>query len=155
MLAKKNATISSNLIAYDADGNVIDKSSDTIILTEGQYNFFRYTFSDDVSNANIQASIQAKKAPFVDAMRNGVEMLQYNRNGKELYITFQQNIDDLKFSRYKLIFYQDDKIVETEEGTFNFNAENLNGKGTTDVAEIGIYGFDYDRFEYIYQPSEI
>ena len=155
VLAKKNATISSNLIAYDADGNVIDKSSDTIILTEGQYNFFRYTFSDDVSNANIQASIQAKKAPFVDAMRNGVEMLQYNRNGKELYITFQQNIDDLKFSRYKLIFYQDDKIVETEEGTFNFNAENLNGKGTTDVAEIGIYGFDYDRFEYIYQPSEI
>ena len=43
-------------------------------------------------------------------------------------------------------------IVDTEENYFSVSAQNLNGKGSTDVAEIWVYGVDFDRVEYVYEP---
>lgn len=153
VLAKKDVTVSATLLAYGADGNVIGKSSDDIILTAGQNNFFRYSFEGDISSASIQANAQAKKDSYMTGARNGVEMVQYNQTGDDLYITFKQNVDELDyFAKFKLLFYKDDKIVDTEDGYFNIYAENLNGNGATDVAQIWAYGTDYDRIEYIFEP---
>ncbi|MBP0954022.1 MAG: hypothetical protein J6M90_00100 [Oscillospiraceae bacterium] len=153
VLAKKDATVSATLLAYAADGSVIGKSSDKITLTEGRYNFFRYSFDGDVSGADIQANANAKDYSFNTGERNAVEMMKYNQSGDDLYITFEQTGDELgAFAQFKLLLYKGDKIVGTEEGFFSISAENLNGKGTTDVASIWVYGTDFDRVEYVYEP---
>lgn len=153
VLAKKNVSISSTLLAYGSDGSVIGKSSDDITLTEGQYNFFRYSFEGDISSANIQANAQAKKDSFMIGERNAVEMVQYNQSGSDLYITFKQTGDELgAFAKFKLLLYKGNQIVDTEDGYFNIYAKNLNGKDSTDVASIWVYGTDFDRIEYVYEP---
>ena len=153
VLAKKDVSVSATLLAYGSDGNVIGKSSDDIVLTAGQNNFFRYSFEGDISSASIQANAQAKKDSFMTGERNGVEMVQYNQTDDDLYITFKQNVDELDyFAKFKLLFYKGDKIIDTEDGYFNIYAENLNGNGATDVAKIWAYGIDYDRIEYIFEP---
>ena len=152
VLAKKDVSISGTILAYAEDGSVIGKSSDDIELTAGQTNFLRYAFDKDISNATLKMNAQAKDAGLIGA-RNAVEMEQSNRNGDELYITFKQTADNLgPFAMFKLLFYKDDKIIDTEDGYFNIYAKNLNGIGTTDVAEIWVYNTDYDRFEYIFEP---
>ena len=153
VLAKKNVSVSATLLAYAPDGSVIGKSSDDITLTEGKYNFFRYSFEGDVSNASIQANANAKNDSFMVGERNAVEMVQYNLSGDDLYVTFEQTGDELgSFAKFKLLFYKGDRIVDTEDGYFNIYAENLNGKGSTDVASIWVYGTDFDRVEYVYEP---
>ena len=153
VLAKKNVSVSATLLAYASDGSVIGKSSDDITLTEGKYNFFRYSFDGDVSSAKIQANAQAKNDSFMTGERNAVEMVQYNMSGDDLYVTFEQTGDELgSFAKFKLLFYKGDQIVDTEDGYFNIYAENLNGKGSTDVASIWVYGTDFDRIEYVYEP---
>jgi len=153
VLAKKDVSVSATLLAYGADGNVMEKSSDDIVLTVGQNNFFHYSFEGDISSANIQANAQAKKDSFMTGERNAVEMVQYNQTGDDLYITFKQNVDELDyFAKFKLLFNKGDKIVDTEDGYFSTYAENLNGKGSTDVASIWVYGTDFDRIEYVYEP---
>ena len=153
VLAKKDVSVSATLLAYGADGSVIGKSSDDITLTEGKYNFFRYSFDGDVSSAQIQANAQAKKDSFMTGERNAVEMVQYHMSGDELYVTFEKTGDELgSFAKFKLLFYKGDRIVDTEDGYFNIYAENLNGKGSTDVASIWVYGTDFDRIEYVYEP---
>ena len=153
VLAKKNVSVSATLLAYASDGSVIGKSSDDITLTEGKYNFFRYSFDGDVSSAQIQANAQAKNDSFMTGERNAVEMVQYNMSGDDLYVTFEQTGDELgSFAKFKLLFYKGDRIVDTEDGYFNIYAENLNGKGSTDVASIWVYDTDFDRIEYVYEP---
>lgn len=153
VLAKKNVSVSATLLAYASDGSVIGKSSDDITLTEGKYNFFRYSFDVDVSSAQIQANAQAKNDSFMTGERNAVEIVQYNMSGDDLYVTFEQTGDELgSFAKFKLLFYKGDRIVDTEDGYFNIYAENLKGKGSTDVASIWVYGTDFDRIEYVYEP---
>lgn len=153
VLAKRDVSVSSTLLAYSPDGNVIGKSSDDITLTEGQYNFFRYSFESDISNASIQANAKAKEDSFMIGERNAVEMVQYNQSGTDLYITFKQVTDEIGiFSKFKLLLYKEDRIVGTEDGYFITYAENLNGKDSTDVAKIWVYGVDYDRVEYFFEP---
>lgn len=153
VLAKKNVSVSATLLAYASDGSVIGKSSDDITLSEGKYNFFRYSFDGDVSSAKIQANAQAKNDSFMTGERNAVEMVQYNMSGDDLYVTFEQTGDELgSFAKFKLLFYKGNQIVDAEDGYFNIYAENLNGKGSTDVASIWVYGTDFDRIEYVYEP---
>lgn len=152
VLAKKNVSLTGTILAYGEDGSVIGKSSDDIELTAGQTNFLHYSFDKDISNATLKMNAQANDPGLVGA-RNAVEMEQYNQSDDELYITFKQTADKLgPFAKFKLLFYKDDKIIATESGYFSIYAKNLNGIGTTDVAEIWVYDTDYDRFEYIFEP---
>ena len=151
--AKQDTTISASLIAYGADGSVIGKDSDDIVLTKDKYNFFQYYFEGDISNAELKANFQAKKDSFVVGERNAVEMVRYDQSGEDLYVTFEQTGDELSsFAKFKLLFYKGDQIVGTEDGYFNISAKNLNGKGSTDVAEVWVYDMDFDRVEYVYEP---
>ena len=153
VLAKSNVTISATLLAYGTDGNVLGKGTDEIILTEGQYNYFHYIFNSDISNASFQVNATPKNETFIVGERNAVEMVQYDISGDSLYVTLQQTGDSLgAFAQFKLLLYKGDTIVDTEENFFNISAQNLNGKGSTDVAEIWVYGVDFDRVEYVYEP---
>lgn len=155
VLAKKDVSVSGTVLAYAADGSVVGKSSDDIILTTGQYNYFRYSFDGDLTDVTLKTNYQAKKDSILAGLRNpnAVEMVDYNHSGNELYITFKQNVDKLdSFAKFKILFYNGDKIVETEDGYFSISAKNLNGNGATDVAEVWAYGINFDRIEYIYEP---
>ncbi len=156
ILAKENATISGTLLAYAEDGSVIGKSSDDIVLTKGQYNFFRYSFENDISNASIQTNAKTKNDSFMAGERNAVEMVQYNQTGDNLYITFEQISDEMgTLAKFKLLFYKDDQIVDTKDCFFSTYAENLDGKGYIDVAEIWTYDIDFDRIEYVFDHKTL
>ena len=153
VLAKSNVTISATLLAYGTDGNVLGKGTDEIILTEGKYNYFHYLFDSDISNASFRINATPKNDTFMIGERNAVEMVQYDISGDSLYVTLQQTGDSLgAFAQFKLLLYKGDTIVDTEENYFSVSAQNLNGKGSTDVAEIWVYGVDFDRVEYVYEP---
>lgn len=154
VLAKKDVSITGTIIAYEDDrSTVIDKSTDDIVLTAGRYNFFRYRFDGDVSNAPIQPSAKVETDDFMLGDRNTVAVVQYNQHDNHLYFTFKQVAEELgPFAKFKLLFYKGDKIIDTTEGFFATSAKNLNGIGTSDVAEISVYNIDYDRFEYIFEP---
>ena len=154
VLAKKDVSVTGTIIAYEDDrSTVIDKSTDDIVLTAGRYNFFRYRFDGDVSNAPIQPSSKVETDDFMLGDRNTVAIVQYNQHDNHLYFTFKQVAEELgPFAKFKLLFYKDDKIIDTTEGFFATSAKNLNGIGTSDVAEISVYNIDYDRFEYIFEP---
>ena len=153
VLAKKDVSVSGTILAYAADGSVIGKSTDDIVLTEGEYNFFQYYFDADISNADLKQSYKAKDDSFTTGERKAVEMVEYNQSEDDLYVTFKQTGDELgSFAKFKLLFYKDDQIVDCDYGYFDVYAENLTGKGTTDVASVWVYGIDYDRVEYIFEP---
>jgi len=151
--AKQDVSISATMLAYSESGSVIGKSSSDIVLTAGQSNYFEYTFSEDVSNAQFKLTYKAKKDSYMTGERNGVELVEYSVTDENLYLTLKQTIDELgSFAKYKILFYNGDQITDTERGYFSVSAENLDGKGSTDVAEIWTYGTAYDRIEFIYEP---
>jgi hypothetical protein len=151
--AKQDISLEATLIATASDGSVIGKTSDSITLTAGQSNYFRYYFESDVSEADIQAQVKTIDSLFDDGDRNAVEMVTYNQSEDDLYITFKQVSDNLgSLAKFKLLFYKGDEIVDAEDGYFDIEAENLCGKDTTDVAEIWVYDVDFDNVEYIFEP---
>lgn len=153
--AKEDISVSSTCLAYASDGSVIGKSSDDIVLTEGEYNYFKYTFDRDcdVSNATFDFNAQPKKDSFMIGERKCVEMTTYNHSGDDLYLTLKQTGDSIgSFAKFKIIMYKGSTIVGTEDGYFSVYAENLNGKGSTDVAKVWVFGKDFDKIDYIYEP---
>ena len=153
VLAKENVSVDATIIAFADDGSVLGKSTDNITLTAGEGNYFRFSFDNDISNAQLQVQVNFNNDSFMTGERSAVEMVQYNQSGDDLYITFKQTGDELgAFAQFKLLFYKGDDIVDSDDGYFSVYAQNLNGKDTTDVAEIWAYGADYDRIEYFYEP---
>ena len=153
LLAKKDATVSSAMLLVDAEGNVLGKSTSEVKLTEGQYNYFRYTFDCDTTNADITIQGSIRPDSILEGERNAVEMVKYNKNGNDLFITFRQTSDDLgSFAKFKILFYKNGSIVYDDEGYFSVYAKNLCGADSTDVAKIWTYGIDYDEIEYIFEP---
>lgn len=153
VLAKQDVAIDASMIAYSSDGSVIGKSSSDVELTDGEYNYFRYSFDADVSDATFEVTANAKNPSFSVGERNAVEMTDYNVSGNDLYITFKQTGDSMgTFAKYKILLYKGDTIVGDEDGYFSVYAKNLNGKDSTDVASILVYGKDFDRIEYYYEP---
>ena len=152
VIAKQNAALSSSIVAVAHDGSVIGKSSDDIVLTEGQFNYFWYSFDSDISNATLSVQVKSKQE-FTTGERNAVEMVQYNQAENELYITLRQVTDHIgSFAKFKLLLYNADKIVDAKDGYIAIYAENLAGAGTTDVASIWVSGIQFDRVEYIFEP---
>ena len=101
----------------------------------------------------MEASASAKEPSWSIGDRDAVEMEQYNVSGDNLYITFKQTSDNIgSFAKFKILFYKDGKIVNAEDGYFSVYAENLTGKESTDVAEIWVYGKEFDEVEYIFEP---
>ncbi len=157
VLAKADVSVSSTMIATNPDGSVVGKSTSDIVLTNGKYNFFEYSFDVDVSNASLTPQVKIEGASFMDSImsgeRNAVEMTQYNRSGDDLYLTLQQTGEEVgAFAKFKLLLYSGDKIVGTEEGYFSIYAPNLTGKGSQDVASIWVFGEEFDKVEFVYEP---
>ena len=154
VLAKQDVSLSSTIIATAADGSVIGKRSDEIVLTEGQFNYFHYAFEENISNATLSVKVKSEDDSFFLGEREAVEMVTYNQSGENLYITLKQVKDEIgSFAKFKLLYYKEDKIVGFEgDGYIDVYAENLEGEGTTDVASIWVYGENFDRIEFIFEP---
>lgn len=151
ILAKKDAHIDSTMLVYDSDGAVIGKSSSDIDIVEGEYNYFVYSFDGDDPDAKFQFSMNGRSATLDE--KDAVEMVTYNVSGNKLFVTLKQTKDSVGgFAKFKLLLYKGDSIVDHMECYVSVYAENLNGKGTTDVASFSIYGIEFDRIEYFYEP---
>lgn len=152
VLAKQDVSVNGTIIAYAQDGSVLGKSSDTITLTAGQYNYYRYTFDADLADAAFVRSAKLT-TDYMTGARNAVELVQYNVSGNYLYLTLRQLDDDLgTFAKYKILFYKDNQLVDNEIGYLSVYAGNLNGKDSTDVIEIPVWGKNFDRIEVMFEP---
>lgn len=153
VLAKKNISVSSSCVALASDGSVVGKCDDTIILTVGQYNYFCYSFEGVLSSETYKFNAHFEEDSPMIGERNAVEAIQVDRSGDELFITFKQTGNELStFAKFKLLFYKNNEIVGTDEGFFSMSAPNLNGSGSTDVAQIWTYDTDYDSVECYFEP---
>ena len=154
--AKQNATVTGTFIFNASDGSVIGKSTDEIVLTAGEANYFRYEYTFDRSYSDTSYKASFKAEPTSDILigsRNAVEAVQYDHSGDTLYVSFHQVEDGLgAFAKFKLLFYNGDELVGDKEGFFNIYASNLTGKDTTDVAAIPVGDLTFDRVEYAFQP---
>lgn len=153
VLGKKNAVINSSAILYDGSDNVIDKESDKIVIAEGRYNYFEFTKfgNDEIVKADISASVE----PITEKYKNefdAVTMEKCNVSDGELFVTIKQAADKIDDSgRLKFLLYKNGNLVGTD--TEYLYSTNLNGKGSSDVVSIWIYGIDCDTVEFIYQIS--
>ncbi len=153
VLAKQDISVDATVIAYGKDDKILGKSNDSVALTKDKYNYFSYTFEKDIKDARLDVTMNTSDDKFTAGERNGVEMVKYQIDGHSLYITFKQVVDELgSFAKFKLLYYKGDKIVGTEDGYFNISAENLNGNGSTDVAELWIHEGEFDKVEYVFEP---
>ncbi len=153
VLAKEDVSVSSTIILKDASENVIGKSEDTIHLVKGEYNYFRYYFENEPTDDTILDLSYKQASDWSVGTKDAVELVKYNHDDHHLYLSFKQIADEVSyFSRFKLLFYKDGKIVHDEDGYFSVYAENLNGKDSEDVAEITVYDIDFDEIEYICEP---
>lgn len=152
VIAKKDCTLSGTSIAYDKNDNVVGKSTDEIILSEGKPNYFRYSFTDDEQIDHFRTTFTTSSESFMAGDRNAVEMDKSNLSGDTLYLSLTQKGKMGSFSKYKLIFYKDDEIIAVRDGYFSIDAQNLNGIGSTDVAKVWAIPDEFDRFDYIYEP---
>ena len=153
VLAKEDVTVDYTMVVKDADGNVIDKSEDTVNLVKDEYNYFRFSFDNEISD-DTQIETKVKQgSDWSVGQKDAVEMVEYNQVDYHLYITFRQTAEQIgSFSRFKLLFYKGDQIVHDEDGSFTVYAENLDGIGSEDVASLSIFDVDYDKIEYIFEP---
>ena len=152
IVAKEDITVEATVIAYDANGDVCGKSSSEACLTAGKSNYFQFYIEGDITDMDMQFSAQGYEDSWLAGPRNAVEMVKWNHKGDELYITLEQVGELGSFSQIKVILYKEGKIVGTETGYIDIYAEGLTGVGSTDVADLWVYGEDFDDIEYIYEP---
>ncbi len=153
VFAKEDASFTATAIAYDSNNNVVGKATDTITLTKGEYNYFHYTFSSNVEDSTLDVTASLTDN-YLEGPRHFVEMVASNISGDHLFITFKQLTDSIgSFAKYKILYYKDDKIIEAKENYFSGLSVNLQGIGSTDVADIWLLGnTDFDRFECYFEP---
>ena len=146
VLGKKEGTVEGTVIAYSPDGDVIGKDSNAIHLT----------FNADLMDAKFSTSVETKEDLFThDGDSNAVKMVDHSVVpdiiGAKVYVTLEQVGNIGSHSRYKLIFYKDDKIVNTSDGSYSIYATKLTGVGSTDIVEITVMSADFDRVEFFYE----
>ena len=153
VLAKKDVSIESAIIAYDRNGNVVGKQTDQIVLTAGKNNYFHYYFDvivDDTITLEMRTIEESES--FYIGERNAVVMTDYYREKYKLYISVEQVAEKIStFAKIKLLFYKNNKIINVDEYYISTYAQNLSGIGTTDTISFYVWD-DFDNIEFIYEP---
>lgn len=157
ILAKKDISASSTIIAYDKDKKVIGKSSDSIVLTKDSYNYFSYSFKNDISEASLEIACTCEPDSFLVGPRNAIEMVTYNKAGDELYITVKQTKSDIgTLPKYKVLYYKEDQLIGASSGYYGISSSGLSGIGSTDVISVPWFDFyhfqDFDSLECFFEP---
>ena len=145
------------MFGFEADGDVIVQQQrvlEAALSTNPKtQKALQKLINKVLKDARLDVTMNTSDDKFTAGERNGVEMVKYQIDGHSLYITFKQVVDELgSFAKFKLLYYKGDKIVGTEDGYFNISAENLNGNGSTDVAELWILEGEFDKVEYVFEP---
>ena len=151
--ASKTKDVEATVIAYDLNGNVIGKATDEIELVEGQYNFFRFLFTADVSNATFEVKVNIKEPDGLRGPEDAVELVTYSDDGFNIFLTFKQVKPSVgEFAKFKILYIKDGQVVGDGDGYYSVYAKNLNGQDTTDVAKLLLDVDEYDHIEYFFEP---
>ena len=163
--------IEASAIAYDADGNVIGKATNDLLIMDDNYNFIEYKFDDtDLTNANISYSATYKELYISTATRvadisisqslsgSYVKLNSWNtKKDKTLYLSLELNGSELSYlDKFKVLYYKEGKIVGSGSFYFSSKAKGLTHSGATDVAELSIPSSakGFDDLVFIFEPSE-
>ncbi len=150
---KVDSQVKRTVILKDSTGNVIGKSEDIITLEAGKNNFFAFNFDTEITDDMTMDESTKMQSEWMRGKNDGVELVTFNRNEKNIYLTFRQTVDDLDgLPSFKLLYYKDGQIVGHESGHFSIYSDELCGKDTESVTEIYVGDLDFDDLEYIYEP---
>ncbi len=154
--AKTDGKATATLIVYDSDENVVGKSEDTIVLCKGYVNYFSFHFDKNSGADTYTISANAKTKSFSESDRQKAVIEKYNIVDSYIYITFKQTADEIDyFDKFKILYFKDGQIVDSDDGYFSSYAKNLDEKGSTDVAKLWVSDKEFDSFIYIFEPSDL
>ena len=147
---KKTTDVSLRVTIEDKKGNILDTRSDDISLTKGKKNYFHIiTDSRNISPDSKYTVKQKSSSSFWSGADNSIEVVKYNHNDDDFFITVKQVKEDMgQYARIKVLFFYNGALVDSEEGYYSVYAEDLDHKGDTDVIKFWIYGTKYTDVEF-------
>lgn len=159
ILAKQDGALISNASLPGTEGQSAGKASDRIVLSEGEYNYFRYYFPEGIpEDAEPEFSENRSTANGIGA-KAAVELVEWKLEDHELFLTVRQTAEPLsQEAKFKLLFYLDGMLVGDEFGYFSMNTDALTGTGSEAVIPIMVFDmhdgseYDYDDIEFFYEP---
>ena len=151
VLAKQDAPIIST--AVFGDGSETMKASDRIVLTEGEYNYFRYVLPDNIPADAEPVFEDYRAADMGSGAKDAVELLSWKQEDYTLLLNVRQNAEPIgRNSRFKLLFYKEGKLVSEQTGAFLMNTDSLKGTGSQAEISLMTFGTDYDDIAFFYEP---
>ena len=173
--ANVTCSIEASAIAYDENGDVLDKVTDEVTLVKDEYNFFLFQFKDISVKEFKKATIEYSSAIKYDLSETTravdydltqqigtfdspfeVIMTKFSKKKDKFYLSleFQKGYLDY-FDKFKILFYKGDKIVGCEDGYFNIYAEGLKKAGDKDVVKMSIpeSAKKFDKIEFFFEPQ--
>ena len=138
--AKNTTQAEAKLVITGKNGDILDTCEDTIALTKGKTNYFRLVTEGKYINSDNEYKMTASSSSsFWSGAEDAVEIVKYNQSDKTLYITVKQTKEDLGgFAQLKMLFFNGDKLVNTEECYYSVYADGLKKKGDEDIISIRV-----------------
>ena len=151
--AKKTTEAEIKLVISDKNGNVLDTCSDKISLTKGKQNYFQIVTDSKYVDSNSKYSMTSKNSSsYHTGDEDAVKIIKYNKTDDNLYVTVKQTKENLgPYAELKMLFFNGDKLVGSEDCYYSVYAEDLESKGDESIMSIWIYGVDYTNVEFFFE----
>lgn len=139
--AKTTTQAEVKLVIKDKNGDILDTCEDSIALTKGKRNYFSLvTESKYIKSDSEYKMTTSTPSSYWSGAEDAVEVVKYNQSGNTLYITVKQVKEDVgSFAQLKMLFFNGDKLVDTEECYYSVYADELEKKGDEAIMSIGVY----------------
>lgn len=153
VLAKQDAALISTVSFQGADRRSLNNSSDRIVLTEGEPNYFRYILPDGIPEGEEPEFKEHLSIGGGSRTKNAVELISWSQDESGLNLNVRQNAEQLSpEARFKLLFYKEGQLVYDEFGVFAMNTDELKGPGSEASLTVLLVETDFDDIEFYYEP---
>ena len=153
VLAKQDAALISTASLTNGSGQSAGNPTDRIILSEGEYNYFRYIFPEGIPDGAAPEFSEFRSVEPARGANHAVELAEWKLEDHDLKMTVRQTAEPLsRESRFKLLFYKEGSLVGDEYGLFSLNTDALQGSGSEAELDLMLLETDFDDIEFYYEP---
>jgi hypothetical protein len=153
--AKKDAFAMGTATAIAADGSELETvDSERIVLTAGEINYFLYCFTNDVTGLELKEKLTIADAEITDEERKAITCEGCTRSGRTMRMALKrkENGQVNSYSRFKILFLKNDKVVDATSGFISVSAGKLQRGETSADVDLTVYACDFDGIKFIYEP---
>lgn len=151
--AKKTTEEEVKIVIKDKNGNILDTCSNKISLTKGKKNYFDLITESKYVTSDSQYTVTSKSSSsYHTGAEDAAKVIKYNQSDDNLYVTVKQVKEDLgSFAQLKMLFFNGDKLVYSEDCYYSVYAEDLEHKGDEGIMSLWIYDVNYTSIEFYYE----